>query len=76
MFKTDVDKVNFTKLSPLWVQINDTQRSVYDNTGIMYGSPFMLLFSSYPVANNYVAGASGNLIMHPNGGWVRLGLEI
>jgi len=69
MFKTDVDKVNFTKFSPLWVQINGTQRSVYDNTGVMYGSPFMLLFSSYPVANNYVVGASGNLTMHPNGGW-------
>lgn len=69
MFKTDVDKINFSKISPLWVQIEDTQRRVYDNTGVQYGSPFILTFSSYSIMNNYVTGAAGRFSIHPNGGW-------
>jgi len=72
-FKTDFDRQNFEKLSPVVVTIEQgNQKKVVDKSNIKFGSPFGVLFSTYPVNGFNTVGTAGRFIMKPNkfGYWV------
>jgi hypothetical protein len=72
-FKTDFDKQNFSKISPIGVTLEQGgQRVMVDNSNIRFGSPFLISFSTYPVNGTNINGTSGRFSLKPNkwGYWV------
>lgn len=71
--KTNFDKLNFMKVSPRMVQIQEGNiKQMVDNSTVRNGSPFLISFSSYSIYGMAVNGTAGRFSMAPNrwGYWV------
>ena len=71
--KTDFDKLNFGKVSPRVVTIEEGNvKRMVDNSTVRNGSPFLISFSSYSIYGMTVNGAAGRFSLVPNrwGYWV------
>lgn len=61
----ETDRLNMTRLSPRYVQLEGTKRIMVDNSEIRFGSPLNLLFSTYSVNGNPINGAACKLSLAP-----------